>query len=159
MTSLARKTNVETVFDIRWFASTTKIWYTFLHVELMWAVWTWNTRNYICFVSKLKGSSEGSYRGQETAGDQIPYRISRNNSGRCLRERKISLDFPISHPRPYQGVLTVYPPILALALDIVEADIKDIQVDESNEVCVQVDEKVIDISTCEIDTQKLVSTP
>ena len=72
---------------------------------------------------------------------------------------KISLDFPISHPRPYQGVLTVYPPILALALDIVETDIKDIQVDESNEVYVQVDENVIDISTREIDTQKLVSDP
>jgi hypothetical protein len=72
---------------------------------------------------------------------------------------KISLDFPISHPRSYHGVLTVYPPILTLALDIVETDIKDIQVDEWNEVYVQVDEKVIDISTREIDTQKLVSDP
>ena len=69
---------------------------------------------------------------------------------------KTSLDLPISHPRPYQGVLTVYPPIIALALDIVETDIKDIQVDESNEVYIQVDESVIDISTREIDTQKLV---
>jgi hypothetical protein len=53
----------------------------------------------------------------------------------------------------------VYPPILALALDIVETDIKDIQVDESNEVYVPADEKVIDISTREIDIQKLVSDP
>jgi hypothetical protein len=92
---------------------------------------------------------------------EIKYRTESRGTVRAYvsSKGKISLDFPISHPRPYQGVLTVYPPILALALDIVETDIQDIQVDESNEVYVQVDEKVIDISTREIDTQKLVSDP
>ena len=102
----------------------------------------------------MRGDTEGKKL-------KIKYHIESRGTIRAYvsSKGKISLDFPISHPRPYQGVLTVYTPILALALDIVEKDIKDIQVDESNEVYVQVDEKVIDISTRKIDTQKLVSDP
>ena len=43
---------------------------------------------------------------------------------------KITLDFPITHPRPYQDVLKVNLPNLALALTVEELDIKDIQIDE-----------------------------
>jgi hypothetical protein len=44
------------------------------------------------------------------------------------------LDFSVTHPRPYQGVLILYPPINVLALDVVEADIKNILVYEAREV-------------------------
>ena len=58
VTSFARNTNVETAFDIRWFTPTIEIGYTFVLGELMKAVWPWNTRNHIRFVSNLKESGE-----------------------------------------------------------------------------------------------------
>jgi hypothetical protein len=69
---------------------------------------------------------------------------------------KITLDFPITHPRPYQDVLTVNPTKLALALTVEELDIKDIQVDEVGMVYILVDEMKTDISTLAIDRQMLV---
>ena len=72
-------------------------------------------------------------------------------------DRKITLDFPATRTYPYQGIQTVYPSILALALDILETDIKDIQVDKNEGyVYVVVDESKIDISTRNVDSQKLV---
>ena len=59
---------------------------------------------------------------------------------------EIMLDFPVTHPRPYQGVLILYPPINVLVLDIVEADIKNILVDEARLVYIVIDEKKINIS-------------
>jgi hypothetical protein len=41
------------------------------------------------------------------------------------------IDFPSAHPGPHLGRIIVYPPIIALALDIVERNAKDIQFDET----------------------------
>jgi hypothetical protein len=69
---------------------------------------------------------------------------------------KISLDFPVTHPRPYKDVLTVNPTKIALALNVEELNIIDIQVDEAGMVYILVDEMEINISTMAIDLQKLV---
>jgi hypothetical protein len=69
---------------------------------------------------------------------------------------KLTLDFPITHPRPSQDVLTVNPTELALALTAEEPDIKDIQIDEAGMVYILVDEMKIDISTLAIDRKMLV---
>jgi hypothetical protein len=69
---------------------------------------------------------------------------------------KITLDFPITHPRPFQDVLAVNPAKLALALTVKEPDIKDIQVDEAGMVYILLDEMKIDISTLAIDRRMLV---
>lgn len=50
---------------------------------------------------------------------------SPRNVGAIVNESGIiSLDLPTPHLRPYQRVLTVYPPLIALALNSVETDIK-----------------------------------